>query len=300
MHKLIDTSKEKENTIKKPQIMGIINATDDSINNRMLGDIDKMLYTIEDMIKYGVDIIDIGAAPIKSGSEMLPEEIELTRLKEPIKAIYDAGFTKQIKFSIDSYNYKCVKYCIEHGFKYINDIYGCKDNRTLDLFKDYLKDDIDARIISMYNNYDYGLNCGLTLNIENINNFMSMVINCIKNNIDIIMDKGIKKEQIIIDPGYGIGYSADSCAVLINNLNQLKCLNQDILMATSWKVVTNRYINSRNNFINDEKKLGYSLFLANLSLENGASIIRCHNYKEHIAMADAWYHHKISGYINKV
>lgn len=124
----------KSKNPQSPQIMGIINITEDSFYApSRVNSIDKILQKIEAMINEGVAIIDIGAASSRPDSERIASKVELERLREPIEAIFSAGFTQRAIFSIDSYNYECAEFCANRGFSIINDIEGLRDMRLAEL-----------------------------------------------------------------------------------------------------------------------------------------------------------------------
>ena len=264
-----DSSESK--TPKSPQIMGIINITEDSFYApSRVNEIDKILQKIEAMIACGVAIIDIGAASSRPDSERIAPEIELKRLKEPIEAIFSAGFTQRAIFSIDSYNYECAEFCANRGFKIINDIEGLRDMRLVELALNN-----DKKIVLMHNSWlsPPSKDCDI---IHAVDEFFAQRLES--------LDKlGIKKEQIILDIGFGFGKNDAQNLALIRNLAHFKHFGCEILVGASMK----RSIGAITGKETLERGFG-TLALHQIALDNGADIIRCHDFSAHIDMLKVW------------
>ncbi len=256
---------------KSPQIMGIINITEDSFYApSRVNEIDKILQKIEAMIACGVAIIDIGAASSRPDSERIAPEIELKRLKEPIEAIFSAGFTQKAIFSIDSYNYECAEFCAERGFKIINDIEGLRDMRLAELALNN-----DKKIILMHNSWLFPP--------PNNSDIIHAIDEFFAQRLESLDKLGIKKEQIILDIGFGFGKNDAENLTLIRNLAHFKHFGCEILVGASMK----RSIGALTGKDTLERGFG-TLALHQIALDNGADIIRCHDFSAHIDMLKVW------------
>lgn len=254
---------------KIPQIMGIINITHDSFyEDSRITDIDKILQTIETMIENNVAIIDIGGTSSRPDSKRVESSEELERLKEPLNAIFNAGFTKKAIFSIDSYHYECVKFALNKGFSIINDIEGLCDMRMADLAKDN-----SNKIVLMHNSWLYPHSQNI---IQSVDDFFAK-------KIESLLKIGIKQEQIILDVGFGFGKNSVENLALIRNLTHFKHFGCEILVGASMK----RTIGEITNKDTKQRIFG-TLALHQIALDNGADIIRCHDFKAHIDMLKIW------------
>lgn len=271
MEHLVDFKHCDSNVIQQkiPQIMGIINITEDSFYaDSRITNIDKILQKIEAMIENDVAIIDIGAASSRPDSKRVECSEELGRLREPLKAIYDAGFTKKAIFSLDSYHYECVKFAFECGFSIINDIEGFCDVRLAELAKNS-----DKKIVLMHNSWLYPHSENI---IKSVDDFFTQ-------RLESLLNMGIKKEQIILDVGFGFGKNSVENLTLVRNLAHFKHFACDMLMGASMK----RTIGEVTNKETQERLFG-TLALHQIALDNGADIIRCHDFKAHIDMLKIW------------
>ena len=254
---------------KTPQIMGIINITDDSFYaESRTQNIDEILRKIEAMIAQGVEIIDIGAASTRPDSAEVEAEVELARLKEPLQAIFSAGLTQKAIFSLDSYNFKCAEFALTRGFQIINDVYGLRDIRLAELAKNS-----DKKIVLMHNSWLFPHSQDI---VRSVDEFFSQ-------KLEMLEKMGIKREQIILDVGFGFGKNSAENLRLTQNLRHFKHFGCEILMGASMK----RTIGEVTSKDTDGRLFG-TLALHQIALDNGADIIRCHDFSAHIDMLKMW------------
>lgn len=248
----------------KPKIMGIINITDDSFYaHSRITNIDKILQKVQDWIDLGVDIIDIGGASSRPGSEFVDSSVEIERIKDAVIALQNASFPQKVKLSIDSYNAKTIRFCIERGFHIINDVYSLKDENIMALAKDY-----KSEIILMHNSWIYP-HKKENIIIE-LDEFFAQKLE--------ILDK-YALNNIILDIGFGFGKNNDENLELIRNLRHFQHFGCEILVGASRKKTLGEITQKE-----PQDRLAATLALHQRALENGANIIRCHDVEEHIDM----------------
>ena len=115
------------------------------------------------------------------------------------------------------------------------------------------------------------------------NDVVREIYDFLKERTEYAISQGIKKENIIIDPGIGFGKRTgkgieDNCEIL-NRLNELKDLGFPIMVGASRKIfIGNVY--GRDKPLPVTERLEGSLAAANTAVMNGADIIRVHDVKE--------------------
>lgn len=113
----------------KTYIMGILNFTPDSFSDGgKYNDIDRAIKHVEEMIRDGADIIDVGGESTRPGYTIIPDEEEIERVVpviEKIKANFD------IPVSIDTYKSKVADAAVIAGADLVNDIWGCKYDKKI-------------------------------------------------------------------------------------------------------------------------------------------------------------------------
>ena len=116
-------------------VMGILNVTPDSFSDgSKYNTLDRALKHTEEMIKDGMDIVDVGGESTRPGYTMISDEEEISRVVpvvEKIKAEFD------IPISVDTYKSGVAKAAINAGADLINDIWGFKyDENMAQVVKD--------------------------------------------------------------------------------------------------------------------------------------------------------------------
>ena len=243
---------------KQYLIMGILNFTPDSFSDGgEYFDIENAKKQVEKMIKDGADIIDVGAESTRPGAEVVEEKEELTRLEKILPELRKTF--PEVLFSIDTYKNKVADYALSIGIDIINDVLGAKNNNMAEVAAKY-----NAPIIIMHNG-------GVEEKRE-----IEQVKEELTESINICLKQGVRKENIIIDPGMGFGKNAEANLEITRKLDKLMELNSTILYAVSRKRTTD-YILGGNTNPKDRDVVSATLSLE--AIKKGAKIVRVHNVK---------------------
>ncbi len=253
---------------RKTKIMGILNANDDSFfeGSRFLGD--DAISKIEEMIANGADIIDVGAVSTRPNSAIVEEDDELARIKPICDAIKEKKLYEKVIFSVDSFTPSVIEYALKSGFTIVNDITGLSNDEVCVLAKKY-----DASVVIMHM-----LGTPQTMQINPIyKDVMSQIDSFFSERIEKAKSFGIK--DIILDVGIGFGKTLEHNLTLLQNLEHFRRFGYEILLGASRKsmiemIVPNTPISER---------LSGTLAIHLDGIKKGASIIRCHDVKEHFA-----------------
>ncbi|PUE64080.1 dihydropteroate synthase [Arcobacter caeni] len=249
----------------KTKIMGVLNANEDSFFKNSRFDNSQASFLIEKMIEDGANIIDIGAVSSKPGSIAVDENIELLRIKDIVDTIYKNKYYEKVDFSIDSYSPKVIDYVLNKGFKIINDITGLQNDEVCKIASKY---NAQVVIMHMQNNPQ-------TMQKEPFYENVILEINeYFKNQIQKAQSFGIK--DIVLDVGIGFGKTLEHNLLLLKNLEHFKHFGYELLIGASRKSMINEIIPT-----SIEDRLSGTLAIHLQSIKNGASIIRCHDVKEH-------------------
>ncbi|WP_027624073.1 dihydropteroate synthase [Clostridium lundense] len=211
---------------ERTYIMGILNVTPDSFSDGgKFNNLEKAVQHAKEMIDEGVDIIDIGGESTRPNHIPVSEEEEINRVIPIIKELR-AHF--DIPISIDTYKGKVAELAIEAGVDLINDVWGFK------------KDPYIAKVAAKYD-----IPCCLMHNRNNTEykNIMEDMIKDLKESIDIALEAGVKKDNIILDPGIGFAKTYEQNLYVMNNLEGLGELGYPILLGTSRKSTIGTVLN---------------------------------------------------------
>ncbi len=247
------------------KIMGVINANEDSFfkESRLIGS--SAITKIEQMIDDGASIIDIGGVSSKPGSEFVSPDEELTRVKPILDLIYEQKLYEKIEFSLDSYEPLVLKYALDRGFRIVNDITGLSNDEVCIIAASY-----DAKVVIMH----------MQNNPENMQikpEYDDVILD-----IDDFFNKRIKKaksfgiKEIVLDVGIGFGKTLEHNLKLLRNLEYFKHFGYELLIGASRKSMIDMIIPT-----SIEERLPGTLAIHLEAINTGASIIRCHDVKEH-------------------
>lgn len=203
---------------KRTYIMGILNVTPDSFSDGgKFDDINKAIEHARQLIADGADIIDIGGESTRPNCAPLSEEEEIKRVV-PVIELLSQQF--DIPISIDTYKSKVAEMAIKSGADLINDVWGFKRDRNM------------AKVAAKYN-----VPCCLMHNRETpvYNNLMEDIIVDLKESIKIAIDAGVKRENIILDPGIGFAKTYEENLRTMNELEKITGMGYSVLLGTSRK-----------------------------------------------------------------
>lgn len=252
---------------KDIQIMGIVNANDDSFfkDSRFYGK--EAIKRIIQLQNDGADIIDLGGVSSRPGSDKVDPKVELERVKPIIDAIYEEKLYESLEFSIDSYEPLVVDYALSHGFNITNDITGLADKEVANITAKY-----DAKVVIMHMQ-------GSPQDMQDdpkYENVMLEVDEFFKERIAVAKDAGIKDEDIILDVGIGFGKTLEHNLALLNNMDSFLHFGYEILLGASRKSMIDKIVASEVT-----QRLSGTLAIHLEGINKGATIIRCHDVKEH-------------------
>lgn len=265
--KILATLKSDEENFYETKIIGILNITPDSFSDG--GEYIKTedaINHLQELINDGADIIDIGAETTKPFSKETPAKTQLERLLPVLEYIKEKNIN--IPISIDTRSAEVAKECIKYGVSIINDVSGLDyDSEMVKV----LAQNPNVKIIVQHSN---GTPDIMQSNTE-YNNLVDEIYFKLKQKIDFAQLNGIKKENIIIDPGIGFGKTREQNFEIIKRWKEFKTLGCPILIGLSRKSLLNMPDSS-----NQEKDI-YTLAINSLLINENIDYIRVHNVKMH-------------------
>jgi dihydropteroate synthase len=241
-------------------VMGILNVTPDSFSDGgKWNQRDRALAHVEEMLKEGADVIDIGGESTRPGYTLLSEEEEAARVVpvvEAVKAAFD------VPISLDTYKSQVAQAGIAAGADLINDIWGLKYDGTM------------AKVIG-----DSGLPCCLMHNRRQTDyeNFIRDVVVDLAETLGLAEEAGISREKIILDPGVGFAKDYGQNLEVIRNLEELNRLGCPLLLGCSRKSVVGLTLD-----LPVDQRLEGTLATTVLGVVKGCMFVRVHDVKENV------------------
>ena len=205
-------------------VMGILNVTPDSFADGGLHYEESLAITHGlEMIEDGVDIIDVGGESTRPGADRISEEEEQARVIPVIRELAKKG----VAISVDTMRATTAKLAVEAGASIVNDVsggaadpdmfstvaqLGCK--YTLMHWRGHSKDMNEKAI--------YG-------------DVVAEVIEEVTLQLDKALAAGVKRENIILDPGIGFAKNAEHNWEVLNRIDEFVALGYPVLIGHSRK-----------------------------------------------------------------
>ena len=263
--------------MSKPHIMGVINITPDSFyKSSQNNNLNRLNKNFKEMINDGASIIDVGGESSRPGAKKISVVEEKNRVVEPIKKLKNAKVNTVI--SLDSRNLSTMKTCYKIGVDIFNDITAFKERNKIEFIS---KTDTPVIIMHMQKKpINMQINPKYNFAPIDIYKFFSKKI------IDLIK-VGVKKSNIVIDPGIGFGKNLSDNLKILKYLPLFHGLGVPILIGVSRKsligdLTIDDYKLRRKNKkkIKPSKRLSGSLAFAIHANMSGVQILRTHDVFE--------------------
>lgn len=256
---------------EKTYVMGILNVTPDSFSDGgSYTSIDKAMEQTEKMIQQGADIIDVGGESTRPSHVQIGDEEEIKRVVPVIREIKKKF---DIPVSIDTYKSAVAKAALEAGADLLNDIWGFRyDEKMAELAAEY---GVPVCLMHNRDNLDY-------------DDFMEDVKKDLQISLDIAEKYGVKKENIMLDPGVGFGKTYEQNLMVMNHLEEIVDMGYPVLLGTSRKSV----IGLTLDLPVDEREEG-TLATSVLGAIKGCQFVRVHDVEKNVRalkMTDAILH----------
>jgi len=173
------------------QLMAIINVSPESFyRNSVKTSIDEVIEYISNALKLNVKIFDIGGmstAPYRK--TWIPIEKEVERILPIVKELRKT-FGDKIIISIDTFRSKVAEECLKVGVDIVNDVTGLKfDKKMINIIKKY-----NVHVIIVAREIEP---------VKSIVNPVEIVIQDLKESIDIVLKNNYDLNKVIVDPGIG-------------------------------------------------------------------------------------------------
>ena len=248
---------------ERTYIMGILNATPDSFSDGgKFNTVDLAVKRAEQLIKDGADIIDVGGESTRPNFEAVSVEDEISRVVPVIKAIKEKF---DITISIDTYKAATAEAAIKAGADIINDVWGFKKDKDM------------ARVAAKYD-----VPCILMHNREPkaYKNLMGEVLSDLVESINIALEAGVKRENIILDPGIGFAKTYEENLIVMNNVEKIKDLGYPVLLGTSRKSMIGLTLD-----LTVDQRVEGTLATTVMGIMKGCEFIRVHDVLENKRVA---------------
>lgn len=258
--------------LSQAQVMGILNVTPDSFSDSdKFFSLDKALYHAEEMLKQGASIIDVGGESTRSMAEEVTLQQELDRVIPVVEAIrqrFDCWI------SVDTSKAEVMKAAADAGMDLINDIRALTEENALQTAAE-----LDLPVCLMHMQ---GQPKTMQANPE-YQNVVEEVLAWLLQRAEICEQAGVRKENIILDIGFGYGKTLQHNYQLLNHLEQFVATGYPLLIGLSRKSMIGNLLQKDVNH-----RLVGSVAGALISVMKGAHIVRVHDVEATVDALKVW------------
>lgn len=250
----------------KTKIMGVLNVTPDSFYDQ--GQYFSPELAIARGIKLfedGADILDIGGESTRPNADLVTVNEELSRVIPVIEALKQEI---SIPLSIDTMKAEVARAAVDAGAEWINDVSGFRDPGMVQAAAD-----TGAKLCVMHMQ---GMPKTMQANPVYPNGVVEEIILWFKETVLKLEAAGIKKKNIILDPGVGFGKTVEDNYVILHNLQKFKALGFPVLLGLSRKSFMGKVLNKP-----PEELLPSTIAMDALAMRENIDFIRVHDVEEH-------------------
>jgi len=263
--------------------MGVLNVTPDSFFDKgRFFDRKKAVKRALEMVSEGADIIDIGGESTRPGAEEIKVDEELDRVIPVISAIAD-----KVKnpISIDTRKSKVALEAVKVGASIVNDVSALRNDPLMA----EVVSESGAAVILMHMK-------GTPKTMQKAPRYKNIVKEIsayLEGSVKTALAAGIKKQDIIIDPGIGFGKTLAHNLEILRSLRTFKSMGFPLCVGTSRKSFIGKLLEcdepaSRScttRFARVQDRLYGTIATGTIAITNGADILRVHDVREAVEAA---------------
>ena len=257
-----------------PKVMGILNVTPDSFSdggqhNAPKAALDHALKMLAD----GADILDIGGESTRPGAAIVPIDQEVARTAPVIGEIRQHLATP---VSIDTRKAPVAQAAIEAGASLVNDVAGF----TYDPALAPLCAQMALPVCVMHAQGD-----PQTMQDDpRYDDVLLDVYDFLDARISALVEAGVGRDQIMVDPGIGFGKTPAHNLTLIRNISLFHALGCPVLLGASRK----RFIGTLGQAPDPKDRMSGSVALALAAVAQGVQMVRVHDVFETRSALTLW------------
>ena len=248
---------------KRTFIVGIINITPDSFSgDGLAGNIAGAVALAESFEAAGADMLDLGGESSRPGATPITAAEECTRLTPALAAIRSAV---SLPISVDTYHAAVAEAALCTGADLVNDISGFRFDAAMAGV--VARHDVPAIVMHNQRGRDF-------------HDVAGDVRSGFEATLSAADSAGIRRGRLILDPGFGFGWTAEQNLELVRRLPELWDFQLPLLMGTSRKSTLGLILDAAA----DDRLEGSAAMVA-LSIGAGADLVRVHDVREMVRVA---------------
>lgn len=256
-------------------VMGVLNVTPDSFSDGGRFDsVPRALAQAREMAAAGVHILDVGGESTRPGASAVGAAEELDRVIPVIEGI---AAELPTPISIDTSKPQVMRAAVAAGAGLINDVRALREEDALQTAAD-----LGVPVCLMHM-----LGEPRTMQIDpRYDDVVAEVRSFLSDRLQSCEAAGIRRDRVLVDPGFGFGKTVEHNLILLRRLHELGELGCPVLAGLSRKSMIGKITGAEVH-----ARVAASVALAVLAAQAGARLIRAHDVAETLQalrIHDAW------------
>jgi dihydropteroate synthase len=244
-------------------VMGVVNATPDSFSGDGLLDATLAAERASEMVQAGAELIDLGAESTRPGGDAVDASEEWARLEPVLRAVRAAV---DVPLTVDTVKATVADRALDAGADALNDINGLREDPQM------------ASVIARHR-------CPAILmhnqrGRSSSGDPIADVAVGLEASLRIAERAGIDRDLLILDPGFGFGWTVDENLQLLARAGELRRLARPLLIGTSRKSTIGALLDRPEG----ERLWGTAATVA-LAVEAAIDIVRVHDVEQMVTVA---------------
>jgi len=253
---------------RRTYVMGVLNITLDSFSGDGLGyDVEAAVAQGRRFAAEGADILDVGGESTRPGFEPVSADEEIRRVLPVIERLLAEV---DIPISVDTSEASVAQAALAAGAHLLNDVSGLRHDPEMAA----LVARFGVPAVVMHNQRD-----------RPFQDVIGDIRGGLEVSVALAVAAGVPRERLIIDPGFGFGWTPEQNLEMLRRLGELSDIGLPILVGTSRKSAIGAVL----GLPVEERLMGTAATVA-IAIARGADIVRVHDVKEMVQvcrMADA-------------
>ncbi len=261
---------------ERTYLLGVINVSPESFSGDGLADAGAAVERAHQLVAEGADMLDVGGQSTRPGPrgtdegfDEIPPDEEVRRVVPVIERL--RAELPDVPVSVDTYKREVAERALAAGAHAVNDIWGFRRDPSLAR----IAADAGAAAIVMHNQRG-----------RHADHVMAAIIEGLRESLRIAAEAGVPEGRVIVDPGFGFGWSPPHNIEMLRRLRELEVLRMPVMIGTSRKSTIGAVLGGAPV---EERLIGTAASVA-LAIANGADIVRVHDVaamRQAAAIADA-------------
>jgi dihydropteroate synthase len=242
--------------------MGIVNVTPDSFSGDGVTDPARAVERGLAMAAAGADTVDVGGESTRPGHTPVAVAEEIARVVPVVAGLAKAG----VSVSVDTSKLEVAEAAADAGAGMVNDVWGLR--RSPGIAR--LAAARGLGLVLMHNQDGHEYQADLVETVKAV----------LARSVRAALEAGVPAERVIIDPGIGLGKTAEQNLVVLRRLEELTELGQPVLVGASRKSFLGRIFGQEM-----ETRVWGTAAVVAAAVLRGAAWVRVHDVPEMTAVA---------------